>query len=114
MRGTALPYGSGMNTIIETGSFTAKAESLLTESQYDELVTHLSKHPESGVIIPGTGGIRKIRRAGKSGGKCGGVRVIYFIKDRNEIWLIAIYGKSERETIPPHDLKRIKEAACER
>jgi mRNA-degrading endonuclease RelE of RelBE toxin-antitoxin system len=46
--------------------------------------------------------------AGK--GKSGGIRVIYYWKQRDdEIWLLTVYGKSERETIPGHILNKIAE-----
>jgi hypothetical protein len=40
----------------------------------------------------------------------GGIRVIYCWKvSDDEIWLLTVYGKSERETIPAHILKQIAE-----
>jgi hypothetical protein len=45
-----------------------------------------------------------------SRGKRGGVRVIYFNRLANgEIWLLLIYVKSERENIPTHILRQIRE-----
>jgi mRNA-degrading endonuclease RelE of RelBE toxin-antitoxin system len=46
--------------------------------------------------------------AGK--GKSGGVRIIYYWKQAdNEVWLLTVYGKSERETISSHILRQIAE-----
>jgi hypothetical protein len=68
----------------------------------------LLRHPESGDIIPGSGGVRKIRCAMKGKGKSGGIRVIYYWKvSDEEIWLLTIYSKSEKDTVPGHILKKI-------
>ena len=67
-------------------------------------------HPESGKIVSGSSGVRKIRWAIKDKGKSGGIRVIYFWKvNDNELWLLTVYRKSERESIPSHILKQIAE-----
>ena len=42
----------------------------------------------------------------------GGVRVIYFNNSGYETWLLALYGKSERESI--HELKKIRDAIYDR
>ncbi|NMB53217.1 MAG: type II toxin-antitoxin system RelE/ParE family toxin [Leptolinea sp.] len=61
-----------------------------------------------GMLVPGSGGVRKIRWAVSGRGKRGGVRVIYYFKkSEDEIWFLTIYQKNEIETIPPHILKRI-------
>jgi hypothetical protein len=40
----------------------------------------------------------------------GGARVIYFNRLANgETWLLTIYGKGDRSTIPAHELRLIKE-----
>jgi len=43
-------------------------------------------------------------------GKRGGVRVIYFNSQSNKTWLLTLCAKNEREIIPAHELKIIKEA----
>jgi mRNA-degrading endonuclease RelE of RelBE toxin-antitoxin system len=95
---------------IETSLFTRLIYNYLDEDEYLGLQAYLLRHPESGKIIPGTGGVRKIRWAIKGKGKRVGIRVIYFLKvTDNEIWLLTVYGKSERDTIPSHILKQIAE-----
>ena len=43
-------------------------------------------------------------------GKRGGVRVIYYWRESiSEIWLLTIYGKSERASMPSHILKKVAE-----
>jgi hypothetical protein len=74
------------------------------------LQVYLLRHPESGKIVSGSGGVRKLRWAVRGKGKSGGIRVIYYWKvSDDEIWLLTVYGKSERETIPAHILRQIAE-----
>ena len=63
-----------------------------------------------GKVIPGSGGVRKLRWAMKGGGKSSGVRIIYYLKKQDdEIWLLTLYSKSEVDNIPPHVLRQIAE-----
>ena len=95
---------------IETSTFTKLIATYLTDDEYLGLQSFLLKYPEAGKIVRGSGGVRKLRWAISGKGKSGGIRVIYYWKQRdNEIWLLTVYGKSERETIPGHILKKIAE-----
>lgn len=61
-------------------------------------------------MIPGSGGVRKLRWRGAGRGKRGGLRVIYFLKlAHGEIWLLSLYAKNEAENISATTLRRIKE-----
>ena len=101
---------SCVNTIIETSTFTAKAGKVWTEKQYEDFVVYIAVNPRAGEVVPGTGGVRKVRWVKAESGKSGGVRVIYFNTSLDVTWLLTMYGKNERETIPTHELKKIKEA----
>ncbi len=71
---------------------------------------HLTVHPESGDVMPGSGGLREIRSAAKGHGKRGGVRIIYYYKtSEGQIWLLTIYAKNEIVNIPSHILRKIKQ-----
>lgn len=95
---------------IETSLFTRLVPNYLSDDEYRAFQWYLLKHPEAGKLVPGSGGLRKIRWGQKGMGKRGGVRVIYYWKQSShEIWLLTIYSKSERATIPSHVLKRIAE-----
>lgn len=60
-------------------------------------------------VIPSSGGIRKLRWAGKGHGKRGGLRVIYYWRDsKGEIWLLTLYAKNEAENIPLHVLRELR------
>ena len=95
---------------IETASFTKILEQYLDDDEYSRLQNHLNDHPESGVIVPGSGGVRKLRWRGEGQGKRGGLRLIYYLRlARGEIWMLTIYGKNVRENIPANLLKAMKE-----
>ena len=62
-------------TVAETQAFVRSAEKLWSEQERAELVDHLAHNPEAGDLIPGTGGVRKVRW-GRSGSGKRGARVI--------------------------------------
>lgn len=94
---------------IETSTFTKYLYDYLSEDEYLGLQSFLLQYPESGKIVRGSGGVRKIRWAISGKGKSGGVRVIYYFKKQNdEIWLLTIYSKNEVANIPTHILRQIK------
>jgi mRNA-degrading endonuclease RelE of RelBE toxin-antitoxin system len=93
---------------IEAAAFTKYVYKYLSEEEYLGLQSFLLEYPEAGKVVPGSGGIRKVRWAISGRGKSGGVRVIYYFKHQmNEIWLLTIYSKSEIENIPAHILRQI-------
>jgi len=95
---------------IETTIFTKLLPKYLTDDEYRVFQWYLLLNPESGDLIRGSGGIRKIRWAQKGKGKRGGIRIIYFWKKSDdEIWLLTLYSKNEKATIPSHILKKIAE-----
>ena len=97
--------------IIETSAFTKYLPDYLSDEDYHALQSYLMQKPDAGAIVRGTGGIRKVRWAPVGKGKRGGVRVIYYWKrPDHEIWMLTIFSKSEKSTIPSHILKQIAEA----
>lgn len=62
-------------------------------------------------MIPGSGGVRKLRWRVAGRGKRGGLRVIYFLRLRqDEVWMLTLYAKNVTDSIPATVLKKIKEA----
>ena len=99
-----------MHTIVETPLFSAESRKIWTEDERGEFCAWLAVNPEAGDVIPGSGGCRKLRWTRQGHGKRGGVRVIYFNRpEAGAIWLLVIYAKAVRGTIPAHILKTIKE-----
>ena len=89
-----------MLTIREFGDFHKDALKILGQETYEELITYLAIHPESGDIMPHTGGFRKLRWKREGTGKSGGARVIYyFYNENNPLSLVLIYAKSKQEAL---------------
>ena len=87
-------------TVVETARFLEDAKSLLSGAGRAELVAHVAKTPQSGVVIPETGGVRKLRWALPGRGKSGGARVIYYFHSaRMPVFLLAMYGKNEKANL---------------
>ncbi len=62
-------------TVVETPLFLRKAAEILEEAERARLLADIGLDPECGEIIPGTGGVRKLRWALPGRGKRGGARV---------------------------------------
>lgn len=95
---------------IETSTFTKLLYDYLTDDEYLGLQSYLLEHPEVGNVVPGSGGVRKMRWAMTGQGKRGGLRIIYYWKQQDdEIWMLTLYAKNEASTIPSHILRKITE-----
>jgi hypothetical protein len=107
---TAKPYIQSVYTVIETPLFQRLADDYWTEQERSSFVSFIAAHPEAGEVVPGSGGVRKVRWGIAGRGKRGGVRVIYFNRlSSGEIWLLVLYTKAKAENIPAHILRQIKE-----
>ncbi|MBX3487150.1 MAG: addiction module toxin RelE [Candidatus Paracaedibacteraceae bacterium] len=95
-------------TIVETSIFIKEAERALADKELDELKLYLASSPESGDVIPGLRGIRKLRWQANKKEKRGGARVIYFFYSKNvPLFLLDIYTKSKKEDLSPSDKKEL-------
>lgn len=96
-------------TLIQLATFAAKWSKLgLTDEDLQSLEAMLIANPEAGDVIPGTGGLRKIRFAPPSWhtGKRGGSRVIYaFIVSGDAVYLFTLYEKNERSDLSADEKK---------
>ena len=87
-------------TVVETPSFLRKAKGLLSEEERADLVAFLAENPQAGVIMPETGGVRKLRWARPGQGKSGGYRIIYYFhNDTIPLFLLTLYGKNEKANL---------------
>ena len=94
---------------IESAIFTRQVRELLTDEQYTDLQWHLALDPRAGDVIQGTGGLRKVRWASGSGGKRGGVRVIYFhAVSQSQVRLLLIYRKGVKDDLSTAEKKILR------
>jgi hypothetical protein len=100
-----------MVTFIESSVFERVCPVYLNDEQYAELQQFMMHNPEAGQVVPGSGGVRKLRWARPAMGKRAGLRVIYFVRYQpNEFWMLTIYAKAKRGNVPAHILKQLLEA----
>ncbi len=105
-----MPYTVSMFSFIETRLFSRLVSEYLSDEEYAKLQQKLIEYPAAGNLIPGSGGIRKLRWRGSGRAKCGGVRIIYYARmKQGDIWMLTLYPKNVSDDIPAHILKKIKE-----
>ena len=95
--------------IIETSIFTRQVQALLSDEEYRQLQMTLVLQPDTGAVIPGSGGLRKVRWSIGGRGKRGGVRVVYYwavVHDR--ILMLFMYAKNEQDDLTPEQLKVLR------
>jgi hypothetical protein len=87
-----------MQTVIETPTFLSDAKAAgLSEQERLTIVQTIATDPEAGDVIPGTGGARKVRFAGRGRGKSGGLRVITFYSGPDvPVFLLNIFAKGDK------------------
>lgn len=99
-----------MHTVVETRSFMAAASDAgMTADEVAAVVTRLAADPEAGKVMPGTGGARKIRVAGRSKGKSGGYRVITFYTAPDvPVFLLDCYGKGDKANLTKEERNELR------
>jgi hypothetical protein len=104
-----MPYNAAMYSFIETKLFTRLVSEYLSDDEYGELQRALISNPQAGDVVPGSGGVRKLRWRGSGRGKRGGYRVIYFARlAQGVIWMLTLYPKNVADNIPAHVLRQIR------
>jgi mRNA-degrading endonuclease RelE of RelBE toxin-antitoxin system len=98
-------------TFIETPVFTHQVTRALSDEEYSRFQAFLAEQPTAGTPINGTGGARKIRWSdpGRGKGTRGGIRTIYFYRDRHEqIVMLYLYSKDEQDDLTQEQKKMLK------
>ena len=92
----------------ETPIFTEQVVEFLDDDSYRELQSVLIREPESGNLIPRSRGLRKIRWRAAGRGKRGGIRVIYYLVTRDQIYMLYAYAKSRQEDLTQEQIQRLR------
>ncbi len=93
---------------VETSILTQRIVKLLTDEAYRELQAVLAEHPKAGDVIPGAGGLRKLRWRVAGRGKRGGLRVIYYAWSEHRLYMVFAYDKTEQGDLTPAQLKGLR------
>ena len=100
-----------MLTVVETTLFQRQWPNYWAEEERGEFAAYIAENPSAGVVIPESGGIRKVRWKRAGSGKSGGVRVIYFTRNaEGELVLLTLYAKSKTDNLTGAALKEIRHA----
>ena len=94
---------------LETPVFTRQIKELVDDEQYRLLQLHVVADPVAGALIPGSGGLRKIRMGVAGRGKRGGARVIYYwVNEKSQIYMLLAYAKNEQDDLTPGQLATLR------
>ena len=95
--------------IVETPVFTKRVIEELDDEQYRLLQSTLIAAPESGKIIRGSGGLRKLRWFGSGRGKRGGTRIIYYwFSQKDKLLMLFLFAKNEQSDLTAQQLNKLK------
>jgi hypothetical protein len=96
--------------IIETSVFTRLIQEMLDDDDYRELQQLLVQYPDRGELIPGGGGLRKVRWKIEGKGKRGGIRVVYYWMTADfQLWMLYAYAKGRQTDLNKTQLKALRE-----
>lgn len=86
-----------MHTVVETPAYLGDAERLFSPQERAAIVDLVATDPTCGAVVPGAGGIRKVRVGFGGRGKRGGARVIYLFGGNDmPVFLLAVFAKNEK------------------
>jgi len=94
---------------LETPVFTSRLRGLVDDHQYRAVQLALLLRPEQGPLIPGSGGLRKLRWGAKGRGKRGGLRLIYYwALQEQAFYMLYVYAKNEQSDLTPAQVKVLR------
>jgi hypothetical protein len=96
---------------VELPAFERHRGRYLDDDAFRSLQNLLLSDPEAGDLIPGTGGLRKLRfsEQGRGKGKRGGLRVVYYWWTAGlQFWLFTLFSKDDLTDLTPQQKKTFK------
>ena len=100
-------------TVLQLPGFKAEATKLIGPDAIEAVAIYLIGHPEAGAVIPGSGGVRKLRWAAKGKGKRGGARIIYlYVVVAASIYLLRCYSKNVKTDLTSAEKKELRQIAA--
>jgi hypothetical protein len=106
-----------MITIVELPAYLARVRKILTAAEQEAVKVMIASDPTCGVVMRGTGGIRKVRFAPTGRGKSGGTRVVYYYHSNVlPAFLLTIFAKGQKDnltTAERNELAKIVQATVE-
>ena len=106
-----MTYNQGVTrpvTVVEVEPFSTKAKQVWGEEEKLELIGFVAHNPEIGDVIPGTGGVRKMRWARRGIGKRGGVRIVYYYHNESmPLFLLTLYPKTAKSDLTAKEKRTI-------
>ena len=95
--------------VVWMAAFQRTVAGVLDDEEVRLLENRLVQEPRSGVLLPGTGGARKVRAANRGRGKSGSARVIYYFDEPCEqIYLLLAFSKNVQATLTPDQARRVR------
>jgi len=99
--------------VLQLPKFKAEAAELIGAEGIDAVAVYLIDRPNAGKVIPGAGGVRKLRWAAKGKGRRGGARVIYlYVVSAARIYLLRCYAKNVKTDLTADEQKELRQLAA--
>jgi hypothetical protein len=97
--------------VIETPTFIATAKAAgISDELRAFMIDTIADDPMMGDLMPGTGGCRKSRFAGRGKGKSGGYRTVHFNgADDVPVLLLAVIDKGERANLSQAERNELRQ-----
>lgn len=109
---SAHTQGTRYFEFVRLPTFERTAAGILGEEEVRALEAELVRDPRSGVVIVGTGGVRKIRVAVRGRGKSGSARVLYLsVEAKEKIYLLMAFAKNAQDDLSPEQRKGVEKLA---
>lgn len=98
-----------MITVAEVPEYWRHATKILSAQERQEIISYLAANPRAGVLIQGTGGVRKLRWSRGGRGKRGGARIIYFYHSEGmPLYLLTLFSKGKKTDLSDEERNEIR------